>query len=113
MTDFLDSEEFKEAWGMWLQHRKEIKRKITPSTEKLQLKKLAKFGKMVAIQAIYRSIENGWIGLFPESVKLEVQHPQSQTVEDAPLEEITRDQRAKNLARLRELTQTIGRKING
>ena len=61
----LQTEGFLEAWGRWKIHRTEIKHKLTPSTEKLQLAKLEKVGPDVAIAMIDQSIEKGWQGLFP------------------------------------------------
>ncbi|MFZ1935616.1 MAG: hypothetical protein WCB27_07225 [Thermoguttaceae bacterium] len=58
---------FKEAWGRWTAHRKEIGKALTPSTTKAQLKKLATLGVTRAVIAIDHSIENGWTGLFEPS----------------------------------------------
>ena len=63
----LDSDMFKEAWGRWTAHRKEIGKALTPSTTKAQLKKLATLGVTRAVIAIDHSIENGWTGLFEPS----------------------------------------------
>ena len=62
----LDSEIFREAWGRWTAHRKEIKKKLTPTTTAAQLKKLAGWGETRAIAAIERSIEAGWTGIFED-----------------------------------------------
>lgn len=61
----LDTPEFKETWEIWAQFRKEIKKKITPTTAIAQLSKLEKVGSDAAIKMIKQSIENGWQGLFP------------------------------------------------
>ncbi len=61
------SEEFKEAWLEWRIHRKEKKKPLTPSTMKMQLKKLASVGEIRAIRMISYSIEKGWEGLFEEN----------------------------------------------
>jgi hypothetical protein len=66
----LDHPDFWAAWEMWSQHRKEAKKKLTPTTVKLQLKKLSGWGKDKAILAIETSIESSWQGLFePKEVK--------------------------------------------
>lgn len=53
----------REAWGEWEQHRREKKMKITPLSQKKQVKFLEKFKKdHVAI--INHSITMGWTGLF-------------------------------------------------
>ena len=64
----LSSDLFKKAWGRWTAHRKEIKKTLTPSTTKAQLKKLAAWGEARAIAAIDQSIEAGWTGIFETNV---------------------------------------------
>jgi len=59
-----DSDEFKEAWGEWTEHRREIRKKLTPSTTKKQLAMLAELGPDAAVESIGQSIRNGWTGLF-------------------------------------------------
>jgi len=63
-----ESEGFREAWNSWVTYRKEKKKKLTPSTIKMQLKKLEGIGEVRAIKMIAYSIENGWEGLFEENV---------------------------------------------
>ena len=60
----LRTDSFKSAWAEWENHRKEIKKKLTPSTVGKQLKKLSAMGEAKAIQSINDSITNGWQGLF-------------------------------------------------
>ena len=64
--DFLPykSEEFKNAWQDWQQHRIEKKKKLTATSRKMQLKKLAAWGEQRAIDAINLSIEKNWEGIF-------------------------------------------------
>ncbi len=62
----LDSDVFREAWGRWTAHRKEIKKALTPSTTAAQLKKLSAIGEVRAVAAINHSIEAGWTGIFEE-----------------------------------------------
>ncbi len=59
-----DSEAFGEAWRRWDQHRREIKKKLTPSTVKQQFAELAAMGEDRAITAIYHSIGKGWTGIY-------------------------------------------------
>ena len=54
------------AWSEWVSFRKEIKHKLTPTTQKKQLKMLAGLGVDGAVSTLNRSMENGWQGLFPE-----------------------------------------------
>lgn len=51
------------AWSAWEQHRKEKGQKLTPTSVRLQLKKLEK-NKEKHADMIRTSIENGWTGLF-------------------------------------------------
>jgi hypothetical protein len=62
-----DSEAFRDAWITWERHRKEIKKKLTPSTIEKQLAAIAKMGEAEAIEAINNSVEKGYTGIFPPS----------------------------------------------
>ena len=53
----------KDAWGAWEQHRREIKKKLTPTTKKRQLAMLER-NKNNHVDIIEKSIQNGWTGLF-------------------------------------------------
>lgn len=59
-----ESEAFRATWAEWEQHRKEIRKKLTPTTVKRQFKKLAEMGEARAIASLLQSIENGWTGIF-------------------------------------------------
>jgi hypothetical protein len=59
------SEAFKEAWNDWQQHRREIKKKLTPKSIEKQFKELSAMGESNAIAAIDHSISKGWTGIFP------------------------------------------------
>ncbi len=65
----LDTPEFHVSWASWEAHRREIKKKLTPSSVSRQLASLSAVGVANAIRAIERSIEMGWTGLFPEDVR--------------------------------------------
>jgi len=58
------SPEFKTAWREWEQHRREIRKKLTPTTRKRQLEQLGAMSEADAIQSIRQSVANGWTGLF-------------------------------------------------
>jgi hypothetical protein len=64
LPDGLKTSLFETAWARWTEYRREIRKKLTLSTTKSQLKMLAKLGETKAIAAIERSIRNGWTGLF-------------------------------------------------
>lgn len=59
-----NSHAFTFAWNEWNDYRREMRKKLTPSTAKKQLAKLAKFPEHTAIEMINQSIEKGWSGLF-------------------------------------------------
>jgi hypothetical protein len=60
----LNNEQFKTAWIQWVEYRREMKKRLAPSTASKQLARLATFGSAKSIQAIENSISNGWQGLF-------------------------------------------------
>lgn len=65
----LSTAAFATAWKRWIAHRKEIKKKLTPTTAASQLKRLEGMGHDAAIATIEHTIERGWIGLVtPEGV---------------------------------------------
>ena len=59
-----DSPDFLMFWSNWEQHRIEIKKKLTPTTKKQQLAKLAEMGEARAIAALKHSLAGGWQGIF-------------------------------------------------
>lgn len=58
-----ESTEFKEAWENFLQHRKEIKKPVTPTNARSQLKAFKKMGEERSIAAIEHTITKGWQGI--------------------------------------------------
>jgi hypothetical protein len=67
--EWLTDQSFQEIVQAYIQHRKEKNKPITPKAGEALAKKLAKYSKQVAKEALKLSIENGWTGVFPESVK--------------------------------------------
>ena len=53
-----------DIWIQWEQHRKEIRQKLTPTTEERQLKKLSKYPLDIATKMLEQSMDNGWTGIF-------------------------------------------------
>src|SRR5574343_400244 len=53
------------AWNEYVQHRKELKKPITTLAYKKIINKILLFSEQEIIQAINRSIENHWTGIFP------------------------------------------------
>ena len=62
--ELLASDTFLASWGEWLQHRKEVRKRLTPLAAKKQLELLSKFSSEVAIAMIDRSIMSSWQGVF-------------------------------------------------
>ena len=60
----LNTPEFLEAWSEWDEFRREVRKKLTKSSVKKQLKELSAMGLPAAIESINQSIKNGWTGLF-------------------------------------------------
>lgn len=52
------------SWNSWIQHRKELGKKMTPSTVKKQIQFLGGRAGPEIIAIINQSIEKGWTGLF-------------------------------------------------
>src|SRR5262245_32416311 len=64
----LTSEAFAVAWKGWQDHRREIKKALTPTQITKQLKHLAKLGEPRSLAAIEWSISQGYQGIFEPSV---------------------------------------------
>lgn len=62
LPDYIDSD----LWSDFIQHRKEIRHKVTPTTLTFLLKKLATWNMngVDVNRCIEISIENGWQGIF-------------------------------------------------
>lgn len=69
-----------EAWQLWLCHRAEIKKPITPRSAAMSLKTLAVMGEKRAIAAIQHSIVQGYQGIFEPKKGL-----RNSNAEDKPL----------------------------
>jgi hypothetical protein len=62
------SEGFREAWQKWEIFRREIKKPLTNSTIKMQLKQVEAWGEQRSIKIIDNCVLNGWYGLKEYSV---------------------------------------------
>ena len=58
-----------EHWSKWVQHRKEIRKPLTPSSTKSQVEFLNGFAPHTRAEIINQSIQNGWQGLFELKTK--------------------------------------------
>jgi hypothetical protein len=59
------SETFRQTWADFLEHRKTVKAPMSDLAAKRILAKCRSWGEPVAIEALDRSIEAGWKGIFP------------------------------------------------
>ena len=60
----LDTDRFRAAWAEWRQHRVELHRPMTPTSERRLLLKLADWGESRAVAAVIYSIEQNWRGIY-------------------------------------------------
>jgi len=58
-----NSPAFLKAWDDWQEHRREIKKPLTPRASQEQMKEFRAWGEMRAINAIRHTIKNQWIGI--------------------------------------------------
>ena len=65
----LSNQDFMRTWGDFEEHRREIRKKLTPLAANKIIKKLNEFDCQASIAALNKSIENGWTGVFPENIK--------------------------------------------
>jgi hypothetical protein len=66
-SNWQDNPSFQETLKEFIQHRKEKKQPITELAGKKLANKLSQYSIQQAIDALNRSIENGWTGVFPEN----------------------------------------------
>ena len=64
MPEKLENPVFKAAWAEWEKFRREIGKKLTPTTIKKQLTMLARYEPDVAAAMLNQSMEKGWQGIF-------------------------------------------------
>jgi hypothetical protein len=78
------SDEFREAWNDWEQHRREIKKPLTSTSVRYQLKDLAALGEAEAIAKLTRSITSGWQGMYDATRKTKPDHREPKTRREYP-----------------------------
>lgn len=61
-----EGDEFKKKWTDYRQHRKELKKTLTPTNAEALLEELAAMGEAGAVAALKRSIAAGWQGVFAD-----------------------------------------------
>jgi len=73
-----ESSDFATFWGNWKQHLKEKKKPLKPTSEKMQLAKLAAMGEERSIAALKHSMANNWQGIFePETRPNKINYKQN------------------------------------
>lgn len=60
----LDTTKFRQAWAEYEEHRRQIRKKLTPLATKKLINKLETWGHDRSVLAIEHSIANGWTGIF-------------------------------------------------
>lgn len=58
------TETFREAWADFVEHRRQIKKPLTPLAVKRMFITLRKWGESRAVQSLHDSVQNGWQGIF-------------------------------------------------
>lgn len=71
----LDTEEFREAWPLWVAHRKRIGHPLTERIVKSNWTILTLMGVDEAVTSIHTSVCNGWRNLYPEYGKRSKEGP--------------------------------------
>jgi hypothetical protein len=79
----LDTPEFQRAWSLWVKHRREIKKPLTPTQAQTQLDQFTQWGVRRAVAAIQHTVAKGWQGIRePESATNGKSHQQRNSIED-------------------------------
>jgi len=100
----LNTPEFKYAWENWQQHRKEIKKPLTPQSIKMQMKEFAVWGPLRSIRAIEFTIKKGWQGIKEDENK----QPSHTQTPSAPVKKSFDDIRNEIIAKLEEASLAGG-----
>ena len=69
--EWQDHKPLQELLNEFILHRTQLKRSLTPVAIKRLTNKLTQYSIPQVIAALKKSIENGWTGVFPESIKSE------------------------------------------
>ena len=78
------SKEFAAAWGDWESHRREIKKRLTPTATSAQLKKLSAMGEARSIAAIEHSVASGYQGIYEPNQGKQIIPKKSRTITSLP-----------------------------
>lgn len=64
IPESLDTPAFRQCWKDFIDHRKSIRKPLSPKAAELNLKKCLDMGHDAALVAIEQTIANGWTGIF-------------------------------------------------
>ncbi len=97
LPDWLD----RPTWELWVGHRKDIRKPLTDKAIDLQIKTLEEY-KSIHKEIILKSIENGWTGLFPDSIRNKSAYPSKGSVpanvlKDSHTQELIDNAKAKKI----------------
>ena len=82
----LDTPAFRAAWAEWEAHRREIRKKLTPTTVAKQFQQLAAMGEARALACLEHTIAKGWTGLRePDGPNSPKSRPQAAAPQCRPL----------------------------
>jgi biotin operon repressor len=84
LPENLDTEEFRDEWEAWQQHRREKQKPLTPTAADRQLATLSGMGVTRAVAAIRHSLSNGWQGLFEPKADAPAKPTRELTSANAP-----------------------------
>jgi hypothetical protein len=74
-----ESPVFLKAWQDWQEHRREIKKPLTPRASQEQMKEFRAWGEVRAIKAIRHTIKKQWVGIREEDAQPNANKPQVYT----------------------------------
>lgn len=74
-----ESPAFLQAWQDWQEHRREIKKPLTPRASQEQMKEFRAWGEVRAIKAIRHTIKKQWVGIREEDAQPNANKPQVYT----------------------------------
>ncbi len=70
MSEFSEDPQCLKAWEDWVRDRRARKKPITPIAARRQLELLTQFGVKIWLEALSKSLMNGWTGIFMPEPKL-------------------------------------------
>jgi hypothetical protein len=103
------SEAFKSAWTDWVAFRREIKKPVTPTMAKAQLRQLGSLNERRAIAMIEHTIGKGWQGLREQDGAAEMYPEQQERSEEIGEEDLAERLRLNRERRIAQEVEAQGR----